>query len=133
MDKNDTVISDSILSSVKKHIGVSEEDESFDVDIMMNINAAISVLFQLGVIEKPYSITSKDDLYKDLIPGGRDDVVNQVKMYLVYKTRLGFDSSTLSSSMVQVIKELINETQWRLMESFNPSYTIEGGEIQNEQ
>lgn len=127
MDENTNLseLSDSILSSVKKLIGVSEDDKSFDLDIMLNINAASSTLFQLGVLEKPYTVTSKEDLYEDLIPNGTEDVVNQIKMYFVYKVRLGFDSSTLSGAMIEVLKEMIKESEWRLMVSFNPTNTFE--------
>lgn len=116
-------LSDSILSSVKKLIGISEDDKSFDLDIMLNINSAISTLYQLGVVKKPFTVTSKDDIYSDLFSDtsiGTEDVVNQIKMYFVYKTRLGFDSSTLSSTVIEVIKDMIKEAEWRLMTSFNP-------------
>lgn len=127
MDENTNLseLSDSILSSVKKLIGISEEDASFDLDIMFNINAAVSILFQLGVLQKPYTITSKDDTYSDLLPGGSEDVINQIKMYFVYKTRLGFDSSTLSGTVIEVIKDMIKEAEWRLMVSFNPTDTFD--------
>lgn len=118
-------ISDSILSSVKKLIGISEEDNSFDLDVMLNINAALSTLFQLGVLEKPYTVISEDDTYKNILPNGSEDVINQIKMYLVYKTRLGFDSSTLSGTMIEVLKDMIKETEWRLMVSFNPNSTFD--------
>lgn len=124
MDENAS-LSDSILSSVKKLIGISEDDKSFDLDIMMNINAASSTLFQLGVLKTPYTITSKEDTYLDLIPYGTEDVINQIKMYFVYKTRLGFDSSTLSGTVIEVLKEMIREAEWRLMVSFNPESTFE--------
>lgn len=128
MDDNTNLseLSDSILSSVKKLIGISEDDKSFDLDIMLNINSAISTLYQLGVIKKPFSVTSKYDIYEDLFSGtsmGTEDVINQIKMYFVYKTKLGFDSSTLSSTVIEVIKDMINEVEWRLMTSFNPSDT----------
>lgn len=124
MDEN-TNLSDSILSSVKKLIGTPIEDTSFDLDIMLNINAASSTLYQLGVLKKPFTVTSKDDTYDDLIPEGTEDVVNQIKMYFVYKTRLGFDSSTLSSAMIEVIKEMIREAEYRLQISFNPKGLFE--------
>ena len=120
-----TNISDSILSSVKKLIGISEEDESFDLDIMLNINAAAAVLFQLGVLKKPFTVTSKEDIYEDMIPDGTEDVINQVKMYFLYKTKLGFDSSTASAIVIEVIKDLIKETEWRLQVTFNPANTFE--------
>lgn len=134
-NKDPVEISDSILSSVKKLIGISEEDKSFDLDIMLNINAASSILFQLGVLQKPYTITGDEDTYKDLLPGGTEDIINMIKMYFVYKTRLGFDSSTLSGTVIEVIKDMIKETEYRLMMAFNPKnnfYQENGGEIQNE-
>lgn len=139
-NENGLDISNSILSSVKKLIGILEDDDSFDLDIMLNINAALSTLYQLGVLSKPYSVTSKDDTYSDLIPDDREDVINQIKMYLYYKTRLGFDSSTISASVMDSLKQMIEESEYRLMISYNPIDTFkesgeeeeEGGEIQNE-
>ena len=40
---------DSILTSIKKLLGIVEEYEHFDPDIVMYINSAFSVLTQLGV------------------------------------------------------------------------------------
>lgn len=132
-------ISDSILSSTKKLIGLLEDDTSFDLDIMLNINAALSVLYQLGVLSKPYTVTSKEDTYDMLMDDPTDDVKNQIKMYLYYKTKLGFDSSTMNSTVMSSLKEMIQETEYRLMISFNPKDTFAskenedlGGEIQNE-
>lgn len=122
---SESIASESILLSVKKLIGITEDDKTFDLDIILNINAAISILFQLGVVPTSYTVTSREDTYNDLIPGVSDDVVNLVKMYFVYKTRLGFDSATLSGSVIEVLKELIRETEWRLMISFNPLDTFD--------
>lgn len=125
MDRTFDAVFDSILSSVKKCIGILEEDESFDIDILMHINAAFSTLYQLGVLEIPVTIQKKETTYKDIFPGGTDDIINQVKMYLVYKTKLGFDSSTLSSMVMESLKEMIKETECRLMMSFNPITTFD--------
>lgn len=126
MDEEKTSdLSNSILSSVKKLVGIPEEDESFDPDVLMNINSAAATLFQLGVLEKPYTVTSKEDVYLDMIPNGTEDVINQVKMYLFYKTKLGFDSSTLTSNVISMIEKMINEAEWRLMITFNPKSTFE--------
>lgn len=134
-NKNLSELSDSILNSVKKLIGINEDDESFDMDIVLNINAAISTLFQLGVTKKSYTVESKDDTYEMLLPNASEEVISQTKMYFVYKVRLGFDSSTLTANMVQVIKDLIAEAEWRLKEACGPNNIFESeerGEIQNE-
>ena len=64
MDENTNLseLSDSILSSVKKLIGIPVEDNSFDLDIMLNINAASSTLYQLGVLKKPCISFTRQDL-----------------------------------------------------------------------
>lgn len=118
MDDSKDIIN-SVLSSVKKLIGIPEDEESFDIDVILNINAASSTLFQLGILERPYTITSKEDTYDDLIPGASEDVINQIKMYFVYKTRLGFDPPS-SATLTEVLKEMIKEAEYRLMISFNP-------------
>lgn len=118
-------LSNSILSTVKKLLGIPEEDDSFDLDITLNINAAISTLYQLGVIKTPFTVTSKEDTYEDLIPGGSEDVISQIKMYLFYKTKLGFDSMASTGAVIDITKELIKESEWRLMASFNPEDTFE--------
>lgn len=123
MDEN-LNLSNSILSSVKKLIGINEEDTSFDVDIIFNINAAFGILYQLGVIKKPFVIYSKENTYNDVFPKETEDVISQVKMYLFYKTKLGFDTSGLTANVIQTIKEQISELEWRLMVSFNPDDTF---------
>ena len=40
---------DSILTSIKKILGITEEYEHFDPDIIMHINSAFMILNQLGV------------------------------------------------------------------------------------
>lgn len=121
----------SVLSSVKKLIGIIEEDNSFDMDIIFNINAALSVLYQLGVLDTPYSIVSVDNTYEDILPNASNDVISLVKMYLYYKTKLGFDSSTLSSNIIESLKQMINETEYRLMISYNPKNTFDNNRYED--
>ena len=40
---------DSILTSIKKLLGITEEYTHFDTDITMNINAVLAILTQMGV------------------------------------------------------------------------------------
>lgn len=40
---------ESILTSIKKMLGISKEYTHFDEDLIMHINAALAVLGQLGV------------------------------------------------------------------------------------
>jgi len=86
---------DSILTSVKKMLGIEEEDTHFDQDVIMNINAAIMSLTQLGVgPEEGYSITSKTETWSDLM-GDRTDL-GGIQTFVYLKVRLIFDPPTSS-------------------------------------
>lgn len=114
-EDNQIDVKDSILNSVKKLVGYPVELKEFDPDIILNINSAIMTLMQLGVgpTDPIFSISDETATYSDYL-GDRTDLIPQVKMYLVYKTILGFDSANRSSTYIELIKEMIRETEWRL-------------------
>lgn len=115
---------DSILTSVKKMLGLSEENEEFDLDIMMAINGAIVILTQLGVGPKDgFIVTSKEDTYNDWL-GEMTSGLQLVKIYLFYKTRLSFDPPT-QSSVLETYKEMIREIECRLNYQVDPPWTFD--------
>lgn len=117
-------VTDSILNSVKKLLGYEPEYEEFDADIMMNINAAIFTLRQLGVgPEEGFMVTGPDETY-EMYLGQYNQEIPQVCMYLYYKTRLGFDPPQ-SSYLADQIKEAIKEAEWRLNVQVDPRDTFE--------
>lgn len=103
---------ESILTSVKKLLGIMEECAEFDSDIIMNINSAINTLFQLGVGKEGFMINSKEDTYEDLL-GELTPMFQNVKMYLFLKTRLGFDPPQ-TQALITSTKEMISELEWRI-------------------
>lgn len=118
-------IMNSPLLSTKKLLGYPIEDHSFDIDILMNINAALTTLYQLGVIESPTMILSENDIYDVIFPGAGMDVKNLAAMYFLYKTKLVIDSSTMPASVIEVTKELIAEAEFRLTSTYNPKGCFE--------
>lgn len=117
------VNSDSILGVVKKLLGIPYEENVFDVDIMLNINAAIFDLKQLGIDTKESIVTSAGTTFSDLFGDLPQTTVEQIKMYLLYKTKLGFDPPS-SSAVMECIKEMIKEAEWRLNVSVDPPDTF---------
>ena len=58
----------SILTSVKKLLGIAEECEDFDADIVMYLNSVFMVLTQMGVGPKEgFAITGKEELWNQFI------------------------------------------------------------------
>ena len=102
----------SILSTIKKTIGISQEDDSFDEDLILYINATILILSQLGLKEayKTPSINSETTWTEFL--GDRTDL-EVVKTYIHFKVKNMFDPPT-SSALAEAQKGIIAELEWRI-------------------
>lgn len=114
-------ITDSILLTVKKMLGIAEEYHAFDVDLIVNINSVFLTLNQLGVgPKKPYQISGDAETWADFLGDQKDDVVG-VATYVYLKTRLLFDPPT-NSFLVTAMQDQVAELEWRL------NLQVEGGE-----
>ena len=103
---------DSILTSIKKLLGITEEYEHFDTDLIIHINSAFMALTQIGVgPSEGFAIRDADAIWSDFIP---DPVKQQaVKTYVYLKVKLIFDPP-LSSGAITAMNEQIKEYEWRL-------------------
>lgn len=104
---------ESILTSIKKMLGLSEEYEHFDVDIVIHINSTFRVLHQLGVgPSKVFRINNSDAVWNDFIAEDCEGF-DEVKTYVYQRVKLLFDPP-LSSAHLTALKESIAEFEWRL-------------------
>lgn len=109
---------DSILTSVKKMLGVDESDDNFDEELIMHINGALMVMTQLGVgPQEGFSITSVQNTWSELL-GDRTDL-NLVFGDVYLRVRLIFDPPT-NSFLVSSIDRQIVEYDWRIEAWHNP-------------
>ena len=103
---------ESILISIKKMLGITEEYEQFDADLIIHINSVFSILTQLGVgPSEGFSIKDKTDVWSDFIPN--DPKLESVKSYVYMKVKLLFDPP-LSSTVMESMNRMISEFEWRL-------------------
>lgn len=104
---------DSILTSIKKLLGVTEEYKHFDVDIIIAINTVFSTLNQLGVGPiGGFSIQDELANWSDYIPDN-EARLELVKTYMHLRVRLIFDPPT-SSSVMESYNRIISELEWRI-------------------
>ena len=104
---------DSILTSIKKLLGIEESYTHFDSDITMHINSVFMILNQLGVgPPEGFMISGSNEQWSDFIP---NDSINLelVKSYTYLKVKLLFDPP-LSSAVMESTNRMINEFEWRL-------------------
>lgn len=103
---------DSILTSIKKLLGITEEYDAFDQDIIMHINTVMGILTQLGIgPTEGFSISDKETTWADYL--GDDHRFEMVKSYIYLKVRMMFDPS-LTSTVNEAITRNISELEWRL-------------------
>lgn len=103
---------ESILTSIKKLLGITEEYEHFDSDLIMHINSVFMILTQLGVgPSEGFFITDKTATWDEFIPTGKS--LESVKSYMYMKVKLLFDPPQ-SSAVMESMKNMISEFEWRL-------------------
>lgn len=121
---------ESILTSVKKMLGITEEYEHFDADLIMHINSVFMILNQLGVGPlKGFSITDKFAIWEDFLQGGEN--LESVKTYMYMKVKLLFDPP-MSSAVMESMKQMISELEWRLnvQSELNGKEENQNGDVQ---
>ena len=103
---------ESILTSTKKILGLDRDYTAFDLDVITHINAAFSILSQLGVgPEGGFSIIDDTTLWTDYsVPA---DQLHLVKTYMFLKVRSTFDPPT-TSFLIEATEKQIKEYEWRL-------------------
>ena len=103
---------ESILTSIKKLLGITEEYNHFDADLIMHINSVFAILTQMGVgPSEGFRIEDDEAEWTDFIEDNA--MIESVKSYIYMKVRLMFDPPTVSS-VLESMNRMVNEFEWRL-------------------
>ena len=119
---------DSILTSVKKMLGIDESCKDFDPELIMHINSVFMILNQIGV-GPPEGFAIEDDLddWSDFLPEVSIRRIEAVKTYIYQKVRLIFDPPQSSAAM-EALNHSVSELEWRLNIAVDPGPN-NGGEV----
>lgn len=108
----------SILQTIKKLLGIDQDYDVFDPEIIVHINSAFSTLHQLGVgPAQAFSINGGSELWSAFV-GDRLDI-NSAQTYIYLKVRLVFDPPT-SSFVITAFENQAKELEWRLNVAVDP-------------
>lgn len=112
---------ESILTSIKKLLGMTEDYEHFDTDLIMHINSVFMDLNQLGVGPADgFKIIDEDAVWSDFLPAGQQ--LEAVKSYMFLQVKLLFDPPP-SAALIQATERKIAEWAWRLNVAVDPAPT----------
>lgn len=106
-------MSESILTSTKKKLGVDANYEYFDEDLLIDyINMAFATLTQLGAGPKVgFAISGDSETWDSYSTDS--NLVQLVKSYLYARVRYLFDPPS-SSFVLDSLKKQIDEFEWRI-------------------
>lgn len=103
---------ESVLTSIKKLLGIAEDYTHFDPDIIMHINAVFMTLNQLGVgPDTPAIIYGTAETWESTL--GDIQNLEAVKSYVYLKVRMLFDPPS-GSSVLEAMNRQASELEWRL-------------------
>ena len=103
---------ESILTSIKKLLGITEDYEQFDTDIIIHINSVFMILTQIGVgPSEGFSIKDKTAKWSDFL--SYSTKLEGVKTYMYMKVRLLFDPP-MTSTVIECMNRMISELEFRL-------------------
>lgn len=104
---------ESILTSIKKLLGIAEEYEHFDADIIMHINSVFMDLNQLGVgPSEGFTIVDEETIWSDFTENIA--LLQAVKSYMYLRVKILFDSSSMGSATLAAYERQIQQWEWRL-------------------
>lgn len=103
---------ESILSSTKKVLGISPDDETFDQDILTFVNSAFSDLHDLGVGPADgFRVVDADTEWDAFLATA--PMLDRAKTFVYLKVKLQFDPPATSFHIAAMEKQ-IQEAEWRL-------------------
>lgn len=101
----------SILTSIKKLLGIDESYEHFDTDVIIHINTALMALTQIGVgPSEGFIIKDKTAIWTDFVP---EKNIEGIKTYVYLKVKLVFDPPA-SSAVLESYNRMITELECRI-------------------
>ena len=104
---------ESILTSIKKMLGIEESCASFDPDLILNINTVLLDCLQIGIgPTEGFEITSDEETWMDFL--GEDvSKLNATKTLVHLNVKLLFDPPSTSFA-IEAMERKIQETMFRL-------------------
>lgn len=117
---------ESILISIRKLLGIGENDASFDTDIITHINTTFTILTDIGVgPSEGFEIEDDMATWKDFITEPKK--FNKVKTYMYIKVKLVFDPPS-NSNHLKALEAEADRLEWRL----NVAAETKSQEVQHE-
>lgn len=104
---------ESILTSIKRLLGLAEDYTPYDAEVIMHINSVFADLTQMGVgPSEGFYIEDDSAEWTDFISDLSK--LHSVKSYMGLRLKLLFDPNSIGSSTLAAYERQISQWEWRL-------------------
>lgn len=104
----------SILASIKTMLGIVDDCDGFDDELIGHVNAVIIALHQMGFGKDNFVVTDSSSMWNEFLTSDEEKYLQYVKQYVFLRTKMLFDPSA-NSTVSESYSNLIAELEWRLM------------------
>ena len=117
---------DSILLTIRKMLGGSEDYRVFDVDLCSFINSSIMKLYQMGIGEIGFSVNGPEKTWRDYL-GDDFEKLRSVVDFIYTEVRMKFDPPS-NSFVMNAMKDNLKELEWRLIVQVESCMDLNSGD-----
>lgn len=105
-------MTEGILTSIKKMLGIDDEYTPFDVDVLIHINNAFMTLCQMGIGPKEgFNVTGYEETWSDFLTN--KVMLGGVKTWVYLQVKMLFDPP-VNSFVMDAYKTQAEQILWRL-------------------
>lgn len=123
---NSISANDSILLTIRKMLGGSEDYRVFDVDLCTLINSSIMKLYQMGIGEIGFSVNGPEETWRDYL-GDDFEKLRSVVDFIYTEVRMKFDPPS-NSFVMNAMKDNLKELEWRLIVQVESCMDLDSGD-----
>lgn len=102
---------ESILTSIKKLLGIPADYDAFDADLIIHINTFLTRLYQLGVGVENFTLIGAEQTWHDFLVD--TSKYQQAKSYVYLRVRAIFDPPS-NGTTAKAFEDNARELEWLL-------------------
>lgn len=114
MADDNVLVESSILTTIKKLLGLTKEYTAFDLDVITHINTVFGILTQMGIGPlEGFMIQGYGETWDQYMEGDNPTVMQQIKTLIYQKVKFFFDPPS-NPNLSNAISKSIAELEYRI-------------------
>lgn len=112
----------SILNTIKNRLEIELDDNSFDDELILDINSELADVTHLGVGCRGFFITGPDETWDMFEP--RVNILSFLQQYIYFQVKKSFDGDSLSGTTVEHINKKVERLEIKMRDEANGDFDL---------